>query len=178
MNRRSMLGLAGLLAVPGCGFRPMYMETASGNPGVAQRELAAVSVDLLPDRPGQLLRQALQQRLGGGSSGVSRKYDLGVNYTIGGEGIGIQGDNSVTRIRLIAHGAWTLRRQDPARSPLTSGSSRAIDGLNILNQQFFAADLEQEVVQQRLADAIADQIVAQLAAYFRKRAAAAPGGTG
>lgn len=172
IQRRSLLGLASALALPGCGFRPVYMRTASGHPGIAQRELAAVNVDILPDRPGQLLRQALQQRLDRASAGVARKYDLGVSYSIGGEGIGIQGDNSVTRIRLIARGAWTLRTQDPARTTLSTGSSRAIDGLNILDQQYFAADLEQEAVQRRLADQIADQIVIQLAAYFRKQAAA------
>ena len=78
----------------------------------------------------------------------------------------------MTRIRLIARGAWTLRAQDPARTTLATGSSRAIDGLNILDQQYFAADLEQEAVQRRLADQIADQIVLQLAAYFRKHATA------
>ncbi len=172
MRRRSLLGFAAGLSLSGCGFRPVYMRTASGRPGIAQRELAAVHVEILPDRPGQLLRQALQQRLERASTGVLPKYDLGVNYSIGGEGIGIQGDNSVTRVRLIARGAWTLRAQDPARTALTSGTSRAIDGLNILDQQYFAADLEQETVQRRLADQIADQIVLQLAAYFRKRTAA------
>src|SRR5438132_5793 len=80
-------------------------------------------------------RNALQQRLDGASPGSGHRYDLGVSYSIGGEGIGIPGDNSVTRIRLIARGAWTLRAQDPTRTALTSGSSRAIDGLNILDQQ-------------------------------------------
>ena len=48
----------------GCGFRPVYMPTASGKPGIAQRELGGGQCrDHLPDRPGQLLRQALQQRL-------------------------------------------------------------------------------------------------------------------
>ena len=48
------------------------MPTASGKAGVAQRELAAIQVDLIPDRPGQLLRQALQDRLEMGASGVAR----------------------------------------------------------------------------------------------------------
>ena len=62
------LAAVGLSAVlGGCGFQPVYMPTASGKAGVAQRELAAVYVPVIPDRPGQLLRQALQERFGNDS---------------------------------------------------------------------------------------------------------------
>jgi LPS-assembly lipoprotein len=176
MRRRALVAIAGAALLPGCGFRPVYMRTASGGPGVAARELAAIDVDIIPDRPGQLLRQALQKRFEGSGGGVARRYELGVNYSIGGEGIAIQQDNAVTRVRFIARGAWTLRAQDPPKSRLTSGSARAVDGVNILNQQFFAADLETEVVQRRLAEQIADQITIQLASYFRKQAATAAAG--
>ena len=47
-----------------------------------------------------------------------------------------------------------------------------MDALNIFDTQYFAADLENEAVQRRLAEALADQITMQLAAYFRKRATA------
>jgi LPS-assembly lipoprotein len=171
MRRRTLLSLALGASLPGCGFRPVYMPTASGGPGVASRELAAIDVGIIPDRPGQLLRQALQKRFEGAGGGVVRKYALGVSYSIGGEGIAIQPDNSITRVRLIARGSWTLRAQDPGQTRLTGGLARAVDGVNILNQQFFAADLENEAVQRRLAEQIADQITLQLAAYFRRQAA-------
>ena len=48
-----------------------------------------------------------------------------------------------------------------------------MDGINIFDTQYFAADLENEAVQRRLADALADQITLQLAAFF-----AASGGDG
>ena len=73
-----MLALAAGATLSGCGFQPVYMPTASGKAGVAQRELAAIQVDIIPDRPGQLLRQALQDRLEMGSSGVARRYELSV----------------------------------------------------------------------------------------------------
>ncbi len=63
MNRRRLLVLAAGTSLSGCGFQPVYMPTASGKAGVAQRELAAIQVNLIPDRPGQVLRQALQARL-------------------------------------------------------------------------------------------------------------------
>jgi LPS-assembly lipoprotein len=176
MHRRSLLGLgvlalAGgtLIGLGGCGFHPVYMPTGSGSPGIAERELAAVSVAIIPDRPGQLLRQALQDRFEGAGAGVARRYDLSVDYSIPGEGIGIQPDSSITRVRFIANANWTLRAQDPQRTIITVGRARALDAVNILDEQFFAADLETEWVQRRLAEEIADQITTQLAAFFRKR---------
>ena len=82
----------------------------------------------------------------------------------------IQPDRSVTRIRLAGAATWTLTAQNVQRSTLTSGSARTIDGYNILDEQIFAADMENEMVQQRIAEAIADQITLQLAAYFNKHA--------
>jgi LPS-assembly lipoprotein len=168
------LGASGTLA--GCGFQPLYMPASNGAPGVAQRELAAITVGIIPDRPGQILREALQERLERGSSGVAQLYDLSVAYGIGGEGIAIQQDSSTTRIRLVARATWTLNAQDTSRRQLAQGSARSIDAYNVLDEQYFAADQENDFASQRLADAIADQITIQLAAYFRHRAAVAAQG--
>jgi LPS-assembly lipoprotein len=172
LRRRGFLALGVGAGLSGCGFQPVYMPAASGNAGVAQRELAAIQVALIPDRPGQLLRQALQDRLEMGASGVARRYDLAVGFSVSGEGIAIQPDNVATRIRSIGSANWTLVAQDPGRTKLTSGYARAVDAFNIFDEQYFAADLENEAVQRRLAEALADQITIQLAAFFRKRAAA------
>ena len=148
------------------------MPTASGKAGVAQRELAAIQVDLIPDRPGQLLRQALQQRFEGADDSVARRYDLSVGFWISGEGIAIQPNSIATRIRAIGNANWTLIAQDPGRTRLTSGYAKAVDGFNLFDTQYFAADLENEAMPKRLADALADQITLQLATYFRKQATA------
>ena len=174
-TRRGLLGLTGGLLtgglLSGCGFRPMYMPTASGGAGVAQRELAAVTVGIIPDRPGQLLRQALQERFERTDGAVQRRYDLTVAYEIEGEGIAILHDNTTTRIRLIGRAQWSLRAQDATRAVLTSGTARSLDAVNVLKEQYFAADLGNEAAQKRIADAVADQITLQLAAFFNRRAA-------
>jgi LPS-assembly lipoprotein len=158
-------------ALAGCGFQPVYMPTASGASGAAQRELAAIQVALIPERPGQLLRQALQDRLEMGASGVARRYDLTVSYWIAGEGIAVQQNSTSTRVRETGNANWTLIAQDLGRTRLTSGFARSMDALNINDEQYFGADLESEALQKRLASALADQIAIQLAIYFRRRAA-------
>jgi len=170
MRRRALLAFGAGAALTGCGFHPVYMPTASGQAGAAQRELAAIHVELIPDRPGQLLRQALQDRFEGASDGAARHYDLSVAFWISGEGIAILNNNTATRVRLIANATWTLSSQDPAHTKITNGFAIANDGLNILDNQYFAADLESEALTRRLADAVADQITIQLATFFRKRA--------
>jgi LPS-assembly lipoprotein len=165
------LGLITSLTVllAGCGFQPIYMPTAPGKPGVAQRELASVYVPVIPERPGQLLRQALQKRFGD-DSGTTSAYDLRVSFSISGEGIAIQENTISSRIRFIGNASWTLVPRDAAQSPLTSGSARAMDAANIFDEQYFAADLETEAVQGRIAENIAQQIATQLAIWFRKQA--------
>ena len=171
IRRRQVVALG--LALSGCGFQPVYMPTATGKAGVAQRELAAIHVNLIPDRPGQELRQALQDRLELAGGDVKRRYDLQVGFSVAGEGIAIQNDDTATRVRLIGTAIWTLTAQDSGKTKLSSGFAKAVDAMNILDSQYFALDLENEAVQKRIAETLADQITMQLAAFFRKRTAAA-----
>ncbi len=135
--------------------------------------MAAINVGIIPDRPGQLLRQALQERFGSDSGAVASRYNLAVGYSIAGEGIAVFSDTTPTRIRFIAHATWNLTTEPPRSVAVTSGSARTFDAMNLLDQQYFAADMETEVVQRRLAGAVADQIAMQLAIFFRRRASAA-----
>jgi hypothetical protein len=167
LPRRGLLTLLSGGAVAGCGFQPVYMPTASGKAGPAARELAAVEVPVLGDRPGQLLRQALQDRLHN-DDGTPFRYRLNISFWISGEGINVQPDNTATRIRLIGNANWELI--DSTRRSLTKGAARSVDGVNIFDTQYFAADQENEVVQRRIAGALADQVALQLAAYFRRQA--------
>ncbi len=171
LPRRALFALGSGAALTACGFHPVYMKTASDRAGPAQRELAAIYVNLLPDRPGMVLRQALQSRLEGAGDDVARRYDLAVNYSVTGVALGVQPDTTVTRLRLIGLAVWTLTDEDPARTRLAGGSARAAGAVNTFDTQIFASDLEVEAVETQLANDLADSITEQLAAFFRKRAA-------
>lgn len=172
LSRRAVLSLGACAAVAGCGFEPIYMRTASGKPGPAQRELAAISVGIIPDRPGQLLRQALQDRFGSDSGDAPPRYKLTVGYSIAGQGIGILQSSIATRVRMIGTAKWTLTPADGGPA-VTSGTAKAVDAFDVLDQQYFAADLSTEQTQGRLASELADEITLQLAVFFRRRAAVA-----
>lgn len=170
MARRGLLLAAASAALGGCGFRPLY-GGGEADPGV-QARLAEVNVQLIPERSGQLLRQALQSRLERGRSAVARRYDLSVQYALSAEAVGIQQDTSGSRVRLIGVASWALLAQDAQRTTLANGSAREVDAVNVINQQFFGAELTSTAVQRRMVEAVAEQIATQLAVYFARKTTA------
>ena len=88
-------------------------------------------------------------------------------YNIGSEGLGTQSDNSTTRQRDVATAIWSLRMAGPGGTQISTGHARAVDGFNVIDEQFFYSDLAEDASQHRLADALADQITQAIAVYFR-----------
>ena len=171
-TRRGLLAL-GMLTLGGCGFRPLY-GSSSQQAGLPVGEaLADINVELIGERPGQLLRQALQARFYGAGNERPRVMNLKVVFGIAAEGLGIQQDNSSTRTRLVGSSAWTLTASDPKLGTLASGTARAIDGYNVFDQQYFASDLANDAAQRRIAEAVADRITQQIATYLARKARAA-----
>ncbi len=155
-----VLGLASI--VGGCGFHPLYAPGSAAVTGLPE-----VYVDIIPERNGQILRQALQARLDGAAGDTSKHYELSVSYAYQSESLGIQSDNSSTRTRFNGTAHWTLHKPGPFGAKITTGVAIAMDGINNLNAQFFYGDLASEAVSRRMGDTLADQIAQSLAAYFR-----------
>ncbi len=151
----------------------MYAAAPGGEAGPAAKGLSEISVGLIPERTGQLLRLALQERFERNGLASAHRYDLAVTFAISNDVIGVQQDTSNVRFRMIGTAKYQLIAEDPGRTTLTSGTARSVDGLNLFDQQIFAADLEAEVVQRRIAQAVADEIAQQLAVYFDRQAALA-----
>lgn len=164
------LGFGALGGLAGCAPHPLYAPGAFGNdtagPSV-QAQLRQVQVPLLSDRTGQVFREALQARLEGGEEPTVMRYNLAVSFNVTQVGLGIQGDSTITYVRFIATAPWSLTSQDdPDHKVLVSNTAQAADDLNSFDNQPFGQELETNVVNQRLANAIADQIVTRLAHYF------------
>jgi LPS-assembly lipoprotein len=157
--------LAGLTALTACGFTPLYGDN-SGNASV-QQQMDQVSVGIIPDRPGQILRQSLQDQLEVAGAPTQQLYLLSVSYSIFSQAAGIQEDTSTTRVRFTASASWALAPIGNPAKPLTKGLASTEDALNIIDQQYFQITLETNTVNQQLADEIAAQISAQVAAYFK-----------
>jgi LPS-assembly lipoprotein len=166
IGRRGFLRLGGLGwagFVSGCGFHPLY---APGSKQLAAMQ--GVYVDIIPNRPGQLLRQALQARLEGSDDDVAKRYTLSVQFSEAQGSLSVQADNSNTRLRDVGRASWALFPLGDEKAQLASGKVRSVDGFNVIDEQYFYMDLSEEATQRRLADALADQIVTGLGVYFAK----------
>ena len=167
--RRKLLAVLAAGGLAGCGFQPLYGSGAAD--GDVLDRLAEINVLLIPERAGQLLRQSLMTRLERGGAGAARRYDLSVQLSLSLDPIAIQPDNSTSRVRLIGSAAWALLAKDAQRRTMVSGTAREVDGYNVINQQFFAAELTSNAVQRRMVDALGEQITTQLALHFGRPAA-------
>jgi len=158
----SALMLLLCLPVTACGFHPLHGSGA----GSVDTQLPDIFVSTIPGRSGQLLRQALQQRMAGASEAAPQGYTLQVSYALEGEAIGIHGDNTSSRTRLIGRANWVLSRVSPSPASLASGSARTVDGFNNIETQYFASTLANESTQGRVASNLADTITNQVATWF------------
>lgn len=154
-----------LLALAGCGFRPLYGGAAAGD--AVSGRLDQIDIGLIPNREGQLLRQALERELQRDGAPVFYRYHLAVSYGNARQTIGIQQDTSNTRNRYIAHAMWTLTPEGDRGKVITSGRVQTMDGYNVIDNQNFAGTLDTGLLRHRLADTVARRITEQLAIYFR-----------
>jgi LPS-assembly lipoprotein len=173
LSLNKTLAGAALLALSGCGFSPLYGNGPDSTP-VAQ-QLDQVQIANIPERTGQLLRESLEAQFQAAGAPTVQRYTLNVSYSIAQQSVGIQADTSITRARYVATAAWTLTPIGTPQQPLTTGQATTEDALNIIDGQYFAQELENNTVNQQLADEIAAQITAQVAAYFKTHPGAGPG---
>lgn len=157
-GRRALLA-AGLM-LGGCGFRPMY---GAAGPGGATGGLSGVRVANIPERTGQMLRQALGRRLDPQGTGGTARHELRLTLAIENEPIGFRRDGAPSRIRSTARADWRLVALGTPETEVATGREQVFDAFNIPDGQFFAADMSRDAMERRLMEQLADRIVQRLA---------------
>jgi LPS-assembly lipoprotein len=155
------------LALAACGFSPLYGGGGGGAGNTVASRLDTVNVQNIPDRPGQELREALETQLHAAGAPTVQAYSLNITYSITTAGIGVLEDTATTRNRFTAVAQWTLTPIGAPEAPLTQGTATTQDAANIVDQQYFALNLETNTINQHLADELAAQITSQLATWFK-----------
>ncbi len=160
MMRAIALGL--LLALSGCGLRPMY---AGGGSGIVATSLSSVMVAPIPERAGWLVRNALVDRLGGEAENPAYRLEVELDDDL--TAFGIRGDAAVTRERRTLRARYRLVELGTGRVVLdaTAGSDAGID---VVSSEYATIAAEQ-TAQERLALVIADQMVSRLALFMRNQ---------
>ncbi|EFH12260.1 LPS assembly lipoprotein LptE, partial [Teichococcus cervicalis] len=148
---------------------PVYAPQAAAGPDApapVRAVLASTFVAIIPERSGQLLRRALQQRLGAAGS-AAPNYELRVGLQLAGEPEGFRRDGTASRLRYNAIATWQLVTLGPEPSLRAEGTERAFDSFNIPDNQFFAADFSRDATVQRLIEQLANDLVLNLSVRLR-----------
>lgn len=156
---RRLTAAALVLLLPGCALHPLY---GGGGSGTVARTLQQVSVAPIEGRNGWLVYNKLKERLAAaGNSGPAYRLDVRLDDSI--IGLGIRGDRAVTRERRTLRARYQLVRASTGQVMLdaTAGSDAGID---VVSSEYATVAAEQTAAE-RLADDVADQIVARLALY-------------
>jgi LPS-assembly lipoprotein len=164
-----------LLLVPlmltACGLQPLY---SAGAKGPVAEMLAGVRVAQIEGQAGWLVRNALRDRLvasqGGEGPGSRYRLDIKLEDTI--TGFGVRADDSVTRERRTLRARYQLVDANSGEVVLDA-TATSDAGIDVVGSEYATIAAEQSA-QERLAQAIADQIVARLAVFARRSAKAAP----
>ena len=147
------------VALAGCGLHPLY---GGGTSGTVASTLRTVEVGPIDGKVGWLVRNKLVDRLGE-SGNATPQYRLDVTLSDNITGFGIRGDRAVTRERRTLRARYQLVSLANGSVVLdaTAGSDAGID---VVSSEYATVAAEQTAAE-RLADIVADQIVARLGTF-------------
>ena len=171
LSRRRMLGLSSASAVglllSGCGFRPLYGRRGTEP---AALEMAAVEIDQVRDRLDQNLRNDLIERLTPFGEPARPRYGLAIQTGQSSSALAIQSDSTITRYDITVSASFTLTERASGRI-LFRGNARAIGSYDAIRSDFATLTAEKDSARRTVRE-VAEDIRAQLAAFFARNLAA------
>ncbi len=167
LRRRGSLlvPLAGILALSGCGFQPMYARTESTPVSLADR-MATIRIAPLPDHIGQQMHNLLRDRLNPRGQPREPAYLLKLSLSESRHELGVRKDETATRANLFVSASFSLREMKSKRVVL-SGSTTSVNSYNILTGQFATTFSENDARKRALRE-LSDTIRTRLGIYFSK----------
>jgi len=160
------------LALAGCGFRPLYGERSATS--VSAAELAAIQIETIPNRDGQMLRNNLLDKLQPRGPAPKSLYRLAVGLQTTKEGYGIREDDTATRASLTMVANYNLLDLSNGQV-LLNASSRSTSSYNILDNEFATVISEDDAVRRTVQD-LSEEIRTRLAVFLMSRKTAAQTG--
>src|SRR5438067_13684739 len=166
--RRALLALAlgALLALPGCGWEPLYADRETGP---ADLELRAIKVDPIAERIGQRLTLALRESLNPDGAPAPQRYRLSILLTTARSDLGIQQTGLGSRGKLDANANITLR-DIRTGAPLLTTTSHVAESFDILANEY-ASVVAEDDARTRAVEELRRDIVTRLTLFLQRRAA-------
>ncbi len=159
---RAFAILAACALLPGCALQPLY---GGGGSGVVAQGLGSIEVPAIPERSGWLVRNALNDRLGGGTQSPQYRLDVRLDDQL--DALGVLSDDTVGRERRTLRARYQL--VDIATGDIVHDATAGSDaGIDVVSSEYATIAAEQTALE-RLAVDIADRIVIDLAKTLRER---------
>lgn len=162
MKARFALLAMALTGLAGCGLHPLY---SGGSSGPVAQQLAQVTVASIPGKNGWLVRNNLVDRLRATGSAEPR-YRLQVTLDDDITGSGLRRNNRITRERRTLRARYNLTDLT-TNGVVLDATAEADAGIDVVNSEYATIAAEQSALE-RLANDIADQIVARLALFAQR----------
>ncbi len=156
-----VLLLAIAASTSSCGYKPLYGES-----GVIRKNLAEVRIKAIPNREGQVLRNALLDRINPNGQPGAAPFLLSVTYSESLSQLAIRRDETATRANLRISSNFKLA-ETASGVTVFRGRSRRTASYNIV-QSDYANVIARRTAQRRAALLVADDIATRLALYFNR----------
>lgn len=161
-----LVGLAAMLLLGACGYRPLYGELDDKGTSVVV-DMAAVQIRPIRDRNGQILHNELLDRLNPQGAPANPDYLLEVRLREQRVWTAIRKDDTATRANLQMNSDYYLRDAKTNEVILRSHSF-AVMSYNVQISEY-ATIMSENDARRRGSEIIADDIKLRLAAYFSQR---------
>jgi LPS-assembly lipoprotein len=156
---------ATLFGAAGCGFHPLYGQWSSA--AISTPELAAVDIDLIPNREGQLVRNSLLDKMQPQGPAPRALYKLTIGLSLQRDSFGIRTDQTATRGSLTMVAGYTITDLASGKAILTS-SSRSVSSYNILDSDFATVISEDDAIRRTAVD-LSEEIKTRVAIFLSSR---------
>ena len=170
MRARSILiALLLPLLLAACDFQPLYGNRDKSGDAVFN-DFAATKIDTIADRPGQLLRNELLDRMNYRGEPRQPLYELKIKLIEDQKNILVRKDEIPTAANLTSVADYQLI-EIATKRVLTSGRATSINRVDILRSPY-ATVVASEDAQKRAAAQLAEDIRTRIGIYFnsaRKR---------
>jgi LPS-assembly lipoprotein len=161
---RFLVVLGAVWAVSACGFEPLLGRP--GDSGDAVDQLGAIRIEPIPDRSGQVLRNALLDKLTPQGRDIASRYVLRIRLQEPRQTLVLRRDDVISRSSYSAQATYELR--DAQGQRVFSGNSSFVTDYEVATSEF-ATRTSLENARDRVMELVANDIRNQLALGFRQR---------
>ncbi|MDD3370516.1 MAG: LPS assembly lipoprotein LptE [Alphaproteobacteria bacterium] len=166
MKKRIVFSLVVSLLLSGCGFRPIYGSHGADGRSLVADEMNSVAIDNIPEREGQILRNALVDRMYRANRPDKPAYRLSIKIRSVEQDSGILANATVTRELLDVYGDYVL--VDSKGKKLLSGTAHSVASFDKLDQIYGTVEARKNAYLRTLNE-ISEQVVNRLSLYFSER---------